>query len=315
MRTLPLPTGQSRTLALAAALVLVVACGAAGIRLGGSLGTSGGRQTSSGSDRPEAAGPLRLVVPAGWARIEQPPPLPGFPTRQPVAARLEAPRIDLVAALLPAERASLLPAALVRRLEGPRPAATVVRVGGGVRAYLYSQLRVRGVRGVLDVLARPTTEGVATVACLATPAAAPLLASCDDAAQTVSVAGARPLPLGPAAGLLSRLPAVVESLDATRREDRAAAARGDAEAVTRLERAHRRAGEVLTGVAAPAQRSMGQALIDQAAAYERLARALRARDRRRALLARDDVEAAERRLRRQLDCAGPEQGVCAGLRP
>jgi hypothetical protein len=303
MRVLALRIVPHSAPAVAAALVLVLVCAGTGVLLGRSLGGSGNTETdAAGSGRRETAGPLRLQVPAGWSRVAKPRALPGFTTGRPIAARHGEPRMDLVAALLPADHESLLPAALVERLATARPSPLVIPVGGGKLAYQYIALRVRGMAGVLDVLAWPTTRGVATVACLAPPAVAPLLASCDDVARTVSVAGERGLPLGPSSALLSRLPAVLASIDAARNLYGRATTRGDADAAGRLATAHRRAGEVLSRVtAASSRRSIERALRAEGLAYARLAEALRTRDRAGAVRARGRIEATDRRLERELD--------------
>jgi len=301
MRVLTLRMGPYPAPAVAAALALVLGCVGGGVLLASLLG--GSRATSSdaaGSGKREIAGPLRLQVPEGWSRVAEARALPGFTTPG-IAARQAETRMDLVAALLPADHASLLPAALVERLATSRPSPIAIPVVGGQLAYQYVALRVRGVPGVLDVLAWPTTRGVATVACLAAPAFAPLLASCDDVARTVSVAGAHGLPLGPATALLSRLPPVLASVDAARSAYARATTRGDAGAASRLAAAHRRAAGALSSVMAAGRRPIERALRAEGLAYARLAEALRTRDRSAAIRARGRIEAGERRLQRELD--------------
>lgn len=303
MRVLALRIGMYPAPVVVAALVLVLGCAGAGVLLGSSLDPSGTTETDSAhAGTLETAGPLRLRLPDGWSRVAQPRALPGFTTRRPIAARQGEPRMDLVAALLPADHGSLLPAALVERLESPRPSPIAIPVGGGELAYQYVALRVRGMPGVLDVLAWPTTRGVATVACLASPVVAPLLSGCDEVARTVSVTGGRGLPLGPTTALLSRLPPVLASVDAARSAYARATARGDAGAADRLATAHLRAGEALSGVAAVAGgRPIVRALRAEGLAYAHLAAALETRDRRGAVRARGRIEASERRLQRELD--------------
>ena len=298
--------------AVAAAIVLVLACGGAGVLLGRSLGGSDARDPEAQDlGRTATSGALRLQLPAEWSRVAKPPTLPGFATRDPIAARLKSLRIGLVAALLPADHESLLPAALLRRLEAP-PRPTMVLLADGTHAYQYLGLSVQGRDEIIDAYVLPTADGVATVACVVRAADAPFLSRCDEVARTMSVEPDRRLPLGPAAALRSRLPSVLATLDAVRNRYGQAATRGSSGAANQLATAHRHAGETLSRVAVAAGRpSLAQALRDEGLAYSRLGDALSRRDRPSAIRERTRIKAVESRLRRELDCIRSERATAA----
>ena len=299
-----------------AGLVLLAACVAGGVVLGRTLFGPAPREQSGAEDRLVAAGRLRLLLPGDWSPATDPPALPGFTGAERVAARLPAPRIELVAMLLPARSSTLLPAELLERLVGRRPRPSTVLAGDRGRAYHYAGLRLRDVRGVVSVLVAPTSAGVATVACVAASAAAPVLEVCDSVAQTATVAGARTVALDPASAFRLRLPGVLASLDAAREAERRAVADGDEAAATRLGTAHRRAGEDLVAVAPPARgtpMAIARQLLAQGRSYAALAAALRQRRREPALRIRGHIETADARLRRLLLlCANPRPRLCAG---
>ena len=300
-------------------LAMLAACAAGGVVLGRMLGGPAAREQSAADDRRVAAGRLRLLLPVDWSPAPDPPALPGFTGVERVAARLRAPRIDLVAMLLPARSPTLLPAELLERLASRRSRPSMVLFGERMRAYHYAGLRLQDVRGVVNVLAAPTSAGVATVACVATSAAAPVLELCDRLAQTVAVTGARAVALDPASAFRLRLPGVLASLDAAREAERRGVARGDAAAVTRLGTAHRSAGEDLVAVVPPARgtpMAIARQLLAEARSYTALAAALRQRRREQALRSRGHIEAADIRLSRLLlGCANPRLRLCGAQEP
>ena len=91
---------------------------------------------------------------------------------------------------------TLLPEELLRQLTRPPDDPVKVRLGGRFAAYYYLDLALPGVRGRLDVYAAPTTEGVATIACLGL--ASPLV-ECADIANSLQLAQGRPVRADPGA--------------------------------------------------------------------------------------------------------------------
>jgi len=199
------PARARRSRAFPAALVggLVVAV-VAGIALGGSGGGGGGGEPSGVPVTPAAAGAVQLKLPEGYAEMSSAPALPG---------------LDLVdgAAYAPggkdggravtfgqadANDSTLLPAQFRKALglaTGEVPERSAVKLGpDGLEAYRYEALEPAGSSRRVTVYASPTSEGVATVACLAPPAdAAAFKGECEGIANTLQIASGKPFPVGP----------------------------------------------------------------------------------------------------------------------
>ena len=91
------------------------------------------------------------------------------------------------------------------------PDRTAVKLGpDGLQAYRYEGLKPAGTDRQMTVYASPTSEGVATVACLAPPADAAAFkgATARAIANTLQVSEGKPFPVGPD-------PAFAETLGAT----------------------------------------------------------------------------------------------------
>jgi hypothetical protein len=221
--------------------------------LGGVLGylTAGGRAPQAVSVSPGetvAVRDVRLALPDGWATQGAAPPralaLPG-------ARTLTGTFTDVVVAQAPAGGTSLLPARLLRSLRPPPPSPITA---GGLTAWSYA-LALPG-RGApeAEVDAVPTTRGVVLLACIGPPSTV-RAADCESGLRALRLVGARPLPPGPDAALLSTLPGVVSELSAARtasRERLAAGATPDARAraARELQSAYGRAAGALAPVAA-----------------------------------------------------------------
>jgi hypothetical protein len=225
-----------------------------------------------------AAGDLRLTLPDGWAAVRTGPEVPGFQGARTAFARSW--NADVAIALLPAARPSLLPAQLdaAKSLASSRPR---IARAGALRAYHY----VRAPKGerVVDVVAVPTTQGVATIAC---SSAVPAPGECDMALGGLRLARGSFLPLDADAAFLAGLPTVAARLDAERvrlraRLEDAALAEEAARAADGLAGAYAAAGRALRplvaqhGAAAATVRLLGALR----ARYRELAGALRAGDR------------------------------------
>ena len=140
-----------------------------------------------------AAGDLRLTLPDGWTSSRSGPHVPGFEGAR--TAFVRSWNADVAIALLPAVSPSLLPAPL-DTMRSPTSSRPRVAQAGGLRAYHY--LRAPKGQGVLDVVAVPTTRGVATVACHAPAAAAAALrGDIERVAASVKLSGAKPKGRGP----------------------------------------------------------------------------------------------------------------------
>jgi hypothetical protein len=292
------------TLTITAVYVLIGLAAIAGLLLGGSLG--GGdpppAAPSRAVSRAIAHGGLSVRVPKGWERSDAVTVL-GF--RRPLGLRSEDDSMRATVELLPATSSTLLPAAFMQTIRSTPERPDFVRLSSGLSAWRY---RVAEDDGSITVLfAAPTTNGVATVACLS-PLDGGAPRGCDAVARAITVPGSRPLEPGPGAAFHSRLPAALRGLetartagvhelsDATRSTDQAAAAAG-------LARAHKVAGTALAPLANAGDglpSSTVRSLSTTATAYTALANAARSRSSRPYAAAGRTVASADAALRRTL---------------
>ena len=242
------------------------------------VGAIAGLATAPEADRPAPlpapapsavldAGIVRLTAPAGW--------VPGEPRFRLTGLDAEVGMADGAAAAVLAVRApdhpSLLPAELVERA-GHEPAHAAVPAGAGAWRY---ELSVPGETERMTVVAAPSTAGVVTLACLAPGDAGE---TCARAASTLTLARGGWLPAAPEAAARIALPAVLERLNARRRESRAALAdagnpEGRSRAARRLATAYGAAARTLAPVAAGRAARLPALLRALAADHEALARA------------------------------------------
>jgi hypothetical protein len=195
-----------------------------------------------------AAGDLRLTLPDGWTRARAARGIPGFDKAR--AAFAQSWSGDVAMGLLPATSASLLPAALDAAARPRSPGPRIVQVGA-IRA--YHDIRVLDDRHVVEVYSRPTTQGVATIACSST-AYEP--GQCEAGLLGLRLAHGSFLPLSAEAAFLVAIPAVVTRLNAERTRLRARLARasqteGAAVTAARLARAYAAAGDALRPLVPP----------------------------------------------------------------
>jgi hypothetical protein len=248
------------------------------LTFGDDAGPAPVRATPAPAGRTVAAGDLRLTLPKGWTPIRTIPAVPGFEDARATFARSW--NADVTVALLPAVKPSLLPAQL-DAMKSPASSRPRVARAGALRAYHY--VRDPEGEGVLDIVAVPTTQGVATIACRSTVVAPD---ECDLALRGLRLARGSFVPLSADAAFLSRLPAVAATLDAQRvrlraRLARAALSENAARTAARLAGAYAAARGALRPLAAP--RSEAARTVSLLATlrvhYVRLAGALRSGDR------------------------------------
>ena len=254
-RRAPLPIPM-----LVAALAVLAAV--AGFYLGGS-GSEAERLSNSAS-----ADTLALSFPDGWKRVTEEPNVPGMRFSEPIVlsyADLRGARLN--AGMVDAAGPTLLPERFLARL--PREPSRDDRVRlGRLEAYRYAGLEPGGADGPVTVYAAPTTEGVATVACVAPSGTeTDFGAECERVAATLALAGEDPLPLGPREDYARAAGAALKTLDAAVRSGterlRAASSPGDqANAATDLAEAYRAAARTLTGApVGPFERTANSRLV------------------------------------------------------
>ena len=95
------------------------------------------------------------------------------------------------------------------------PDRTAVKLGPDeLQAYRYEGLQPEGSNRQVTVYTSPTSEGVATVACLAPPAdAAAFKGECEAIADTLQVTSGKPFPVGPDAAYAKSLGTIFAKLD------------------------------------------------------------------------------------------------------
>jgi hypothetical protein len=188
------PRRDRRPVALALALLVAALAG------GFVVGHAGSKTSSAGFANSASAGDLELSFPSTWRRPSSPLAPPGLTLSQPlglVAARSAG---SLVAGMATdAAGPTLLPAAFTTQLQGAPPAPHDAVLLGGLQAYRYAGLHLKGSSDALTVYVVPTSAGVASIACRASPPAAATLASCERIAATLRLSGASAYPLGPSA--------------------------------------------------------------------------------------------------------------------
>ena len=175
------------------------------------------------------------------------------------------------------DHASLVPASLRARTQdlgrGPRTAQLA-----GHPAWRYRGLVGRGGDEALDVTVLPGRDAVLSVACVSSVRDALAAPDCAAAITSVSLGGAPTLVPAPDLGLRLLLPRVLDTLDRTRIEARAALGAADtggtqARWARRLAAAHASAAEALRPVAADSDAPLIEALSVSARAYRALAQA------------------------------------------
>ncbi len=275
-------------LALVAALALAAAV--AGL-LGGGAFQSGPAPVAKPNTEVFTAGSLRVQAPEAWSRSET-VALAGF--THALWLRDDAAKIDAALELRPAVSPTLLPA-------GVRPVgAPSVQQLGAHAAWRYRTETSTGTPAIFFVA--PTTNGIATVACVGAVAGTPERA-CRALASAVAVSGAQRLELGQGAAFLSALPAVIRELNTARDQGHraltaATSHTAQASAASDLARSYRSAAAALAPLTGGGgePRAAVDALKTTANAYTELAGAARSRRPKAYAQAGGAVAGAERLL-------------------
>jgi hypothetical protein len=210
------------------------------------LAGSGGGEEGGGDPVQAENDAMRLEVPAGWTQATTLPAVPGLELDG--ATGYTAPDgVGTVAFGLATDagNAALLPSGLIRAAGGVPEQRTPVALGPDeLQAFRYSDVELEGLDQPVTLYAVPTSEGVATVACV------PGSATCEGVANTLELVSGEPLPVGPSGeyaqavtDALGTLAGNVERADAALR--RANTPGAQAEAARRLQAAYRRAAQTL----------------------------------------------------------------------
>jgi hypothetical protein len=149
---------------------------------------------------PAAAKGVEVLVPPDWKKLASAPQIPGVKLDQPVAygpAGTDGGGQSVTVGNVTdgADNSALLSPDFLAAAgfeAGKLPARKSVELGGGgVQAYEYENLTVKGAPGKLTVFTAPTSAGVATVVC-SVPAQ-----DCEAIANTLKLSDGKPFPVGP----------------------------------------------------------------------------------------------------------------------
>ncbi len=260
------------------------------------------------------AGAVQVALPADYAELGSAPEVPGLGLE---AASAYAPggRDGGRAIALGQVRASdstLLPGdfrGAVGVEDGEKPDGEAVELGpDGLQAFRYENLQPDGFDREVTVYVSPTSEGVATVACLAPPGdAAAFKAECDGVANTLRVASGTPFPVGPDQGYAKTLGTTFSALDAKVEKGRRALTRDGARfddqaaAARDIQAAYKAAARRLRNASfSPDNGAINDALVQRLTAasdaWKRAARAAAGKDK----AGFDRSEAAIRRTQQRL---------------
>jgi hypothetical protein len=215
----------------------------------------------------------------------------------------ELSKLRLAAAVLPPASPTLLPAALLERMESRPATPDRVVLGQRLPAYFYRELSVPDLPGRLAVFAAPTTDGIATVACLGVPSS---LEECAQVAESLRLTEGEPMRLGVDTAFKLGLGPQIRAVDAAREQLSAARSpRAQGKAATSIRNAYQDAATTLAPLAAPSSslaEIVGQ-LRTNAATYDRIATHLRTQDRVGLTRDQDAAVAGETRLQALLSAS------------
>ncbi|HEX4186686.1 MAG TPA: serine/threonine-protein kinase [Solirubrobacteraceae bacterium] len=274
---------------IASLVGLLGALAAIAIAVGFLVGHSGAKAGTARFTNSASVSHVQLRYPSDWHLSPGLSPVPGMTFSEPMTLGPN-PAVGGITAgeLGDAGGPTLLPAAFRRQVMGALPPADQVRLGE-VEAFRYEGLQVRGLNGALTVYAAPTSAGVATLACWASPKAAPsVLAECERVAATLQLAGVTAYPLGPDHGYAARLSTAFTRLSSAvsaplAQLSAATTPSAQASSAQRLAGAFSAAATELEGSSVPpmageAHAALLAALRQLSAAYSRAAAAARAGD-------------------------------------
>ena len=212
------------------------------------------------------------------------------------------------------KKPTLLPAPFRARL-GSEPARDDTVRLGRLSAYRYADLRVEGLARPVSLYVVPTTDGVATVACVHGSPAAASHRTCGEAAASLRLVRSSPISLGPDRGYARAVSTTVRALNAQRGAGRSALSRADtrreiAAAAAALADAYERAARRSRAIKPPPEAREANAAIATAfaaagVAHDRMAAAARGGQRRRYSAATNSARRSEQAARRALAALAP----------
>ncbi|HYI20753.1 MAG TPA: serine/threonine-protein kinase [Solirubrobacteraceae bacterium] len=292
---------------IAAVLAAVVGFVAGG-GSGGSEEGGGGKPTAAASNAD-----VEALFPSTWKKISSVPEIPGMTFASPIALAPDGvvggESVVVGQVKEGAANSTLLPSGFLLALgldPGEVPPREAVQLSRSkLQAYRYPNLRPNGIDQPVTLFTTPTSQGVATVACV-DPAT-----DCEAIANTLKLNAGTAFPVGPskdyAAGLGKTLGALNKKVTAGRRELQAAKTpKAQAAAAKDLSSAYRAASVAASKLAvspadAAANAQFVSALKQSANAYARLSAAAASGNKSAYAKARSAVQNAEQSLAGALD--------------
>ena len=262
------------------ALPIAIGAGVVALILGFLLGGSGGggdntpttpRTPTQSLAAAGGTGSIDHKAPAGYKPLDSPPQVPGLTLSDASAVApggKDGGAVALSGFAKGADNPTLLPLGFLKTLGASPPDPDAVSLDGGLQAYRYSDLKPAGFDRSVTVYAAPTSNGVATLACLVPPDAADAYAStCDQMANTLTAGDGEAIPLGPSKDYAKALSGTLGTL--AKRDDAGRAALARAKTPARQAAAARALAGAYSAAAAslakldvnPADRSLNAALV------------------------------------------------------
>jgi serine/threonine protein kinase len=284
--------------------VAAVLAAVIGFVIGGSGGSAksgaGGGPTKAASNADVAA-----KFPDGYAKASSAPKIPGMTLTDPVAMAPKGAKGDQSVVVgqvkQGANNSTLLPAGFLQALglgAGEVPPRSAVKLASGnLQAYRYENLRPHGLAKPVTIFTTPTSEGVATVACVDPTA------DCEAIANTLKLNAGTAFPVGPnkdyAASLGKTLGGLDKKVSSARSSlQKAKTPAAQAAAASTIASAYTAASKSLGGLkVSPADASvntlLASSLKQTGSAYAGLAAAAKSRNKARYAKAGKAVQSAE----------------------
>jgi hypothetical protein len=277
----------------------------------GFLISSGGGSSEGGTPtKASSSSTLEALFPDGWTELGSPPQIPGMTLDDPIAvAPPGGGGASVVFGQVKAEanNSTLLPAGFLTALgvSGTAPKRQAVELSRGkLQAYRYPDLHPKGFKSPVTVFAVPTSEGVATLACVAPGA------DCEGIANTLKLTSGNAFPVGPSKDYAVALSKQLDTLDKQVSSGRsglsAKTPAAQAAAARKLSSAYSAAGKDLQGLKlSPADKAanlqLTTALAQTGAAYGKLGSAASKGDRGGYGRASKSVAAGEKAIGQAFD--------------
>jgi hypothetical protein len=181
-----------------------------GFVIGGGSGGDSGEETGGAPTAAQSSGGLAASFPSDFKKAASPPEIPGMTFAAPIAMAAGGESV-IVGQVKDANNSTLLPNGFLSALgldPGEVPPRQAVQLASSkLQAYRYPNLRPNGIDQPVTLFTTPTSQGVATVACVDPTA------DCESIANTLKLDGGTAFPVGPSKEYASALGKAMGALD------------------------------------------------------------------------------------------------------